>query len=140
MKRFLFFIMVLFISFGTTSCECFEDVPDIKKVGIGYIQDDSGLMFVEIDGVKYHPQSIYTDRINRAGKGNMSPVKGMEVTVFYTDESSEPQFIAGDKSVEYLENFFTENYTIVVIFVTLFVISMLIMAIPTEKFKDNMYK
>ena len=138
MKRFLFFIMSLFISFGATSCECFEDVPDIKKVGTGYIQDDSDLMFVEIDGVKYHPQSIYTDKVKGAGKGNMSPVKGMEVTVFYTDESSEPCFIAGDKSVEYLKNFFTKNYTIVVIFVTLFIISMLIMAIPNEKFRDNM--
>ncbi len=121
MKRCIIFIILVLAIFSITSCSWFDAPANAKKIGCGYIQNDSGMLFVEIDGTKYSPDYIYTGNSTRDGLTRMEPVTGMQVTVFYVFEQTTPTFIAGDRTEEYLEKHFSENYTFLVIFGLVFV-------------------
>ena len=103
-------------SFAFASCSWLDDPADVEVVGMGYVQNDSGLMVVEIDEVKYAPTHIYTNSRTRDGATRMDAVEGMQVTVFYVSGSKNPQFIAGDQTKEYLDEYFADNYTFPVLF------------------------
>ena len=113
MKKFIIFMLLLAASFSLTGCKWFDDPANVKKVGTGYIQSDNGLLIVEVNGQKYAPERIYTGSRTRDGATSMEPVVGMEVTVFFREAYRDPQFIAGNKTEEYLEEFFTRNFTFV---------------------------
>ena len=111
MKKFLIFITLVIAMFSFTSCSWFDAPANARRVGSGFVQADKGLLFVEVDGVKYHPERVFTNTVGRHGAQRMDPVVGMQITVFYTSSYDTPRFIAGDKSEEYLEEFFSHNYT-----------------------------
>ena len=115
MKKFIIFMLLVITSISFTSCSWFDDPANVKKVGTGYIKNDSGILLVEIEGTTYAPRLVYTNSSTRDGKTEMEPIAGMEVTVFYIEGYREPQFIAGNRSKDYLEEYFTKNYTFAVI-------------------------
>lgn len=121
MKRFIIFITLVLAVFSFTSCSWFDAPANARRVGSGFVQADKGLLFVEIDGTKYSPDYIYTGSATRDGLTRMEPVIGMQVTVFYMFEQTTPTFIAGDRTEEYLEKSFSENYTFWVIIGLVFV-------------------
>ena len=110
MKKILIIISLVIASLCFSGCSLFINPANAKKVGCGYVQNDGGLLIVEIDGTKYHPQEVYTGQSHiRSGKGRMEPVLGMQITVFYLRDEKNPSFIAGDQSEERLEEYFTSN-------------------------------
>ena len=116
MKKFLIFMLLVMASFAFTSCSWLDDPADTKIVGVGQIQNDCGLMIVDIDGVKYAPTRIYTNSRTRDGATRMDAIEGMEVTVFYVNGNKDPRFIAGEQTKEYLDEYFSDNYTFPVLF------------------------
>ena len=136
MKKFLIFMVLVMTSLCITSCSWFDNPAEAKRVGCGHIQNDRGLLIVEIDGVKYAPTSIYTGKSTRDGKTTVGPVDGMEVTVFYAYGQNSPMYIVGNQTEEYLEEYFSGNYTMAVIFFTiivLFIISVFIDSRPSRR-------
>ncbi len=112
----------MLVSVLLTGCSWFESPANVKLIGTGYIQYEEGIYFVKIDSMKYVPSSIYTNRSNNRGaKGTMAPVDGMLVTLFTMKEETDVKFVAGNHSKEYLEEYFTSNYTFcILVFSVLF--------------------
>lgn len=129
MKR-KFFIVMVFVSLllGLAGCGCFENPADAERIGSGYIKYDRGRYFVEIDSVKYSPKMVYANSSSRDGKNTMEPVDGMLVTVFRVHGNSYVNFIAGDISREYLEDYFSTNYAVPTVCCGLFVLGIGLMA------------
>ena len=121
MKQFLISIALVLASFSLTGCNWLELPAEVTKVGCGYVQQDCGLYIVEIDGVKYAPSIVYTDK--QHNRTTISPNVGMLVTVCYTKADTPPKFIVGDQSEEFLEKYFAEDLTLTVILFVLFVSS-----------------
>ena len=123
MKRKTFMLLMLVcLSFCLTSCRWFENPANAERIGSGYIQYDKGLYYVEIDSVRYSPDRIYTNSSSRDGKNMMDPVNGMEVTCFRIHGKSHVEFIAGNQTEEYLEDYFTTNSTAIVVLCVILVL------------------
>lgn len=123
MKRKTFMLLMLVcLSFCLTSCSWFENPANAERIGSGYIQYDKELYYVEIDSVRYSPDRIYTNSSSRDGKNMMDPVNGMEVTCFRIHGKSHVEFIAGNQTEEYLEDYFTTNSTAIVILCVILVL------------------
>ena len=135
MKKFLIFMVLVMTSLCITSCSWFDNPAEAKRVGCGHIKNDGGLLIVEIDGVKYAPTSIYTGKSTRDGKTTIDPIEGMEVTVFYADGEYKPKFIAGNRSEEYLEDYFSGNSTLAVVFLIVIILCFICCFIPEGKRK-----
>lgn len=135
MKKFLIFMVLVMTSLCITSCSWFDNPAEAKRVGCGHIQNDRGLLIVEIDGVKYAPTSIYTGKSTRDGKTTIDPIEGMEVTVFYAYGEYKPKFIAGNRSEEYLEDYFSGNSTLAVVFLIVIILCFISCFIPEGKRK-----
>lgn len=123
MKRKTFMLLMLVcLSFCLTGCRWFENPANAERIGSGYIQYDKGLYYVEIDSVRYSPDRIYTNSSSRDGKNMMDPVNGMEVTCFRIHGKSHVEFIAGNQTEEYLEDYFTTNSTAIVVLCVILVL------------------
>jgi len=114
MKKFLF-LCCLGLCISLTSCSWFDNPANAEYIGSGYIRLDKGLYYVEINSIRYSTERIYTNSSSRDGKNMMSPVEGMKVTCFRLHGNPKIEFIAGEHSKEYLENYFTTNSTFIVI-------------------------
>lgn len=115
MKKLLF-LCCLVLCASLTSCKWLEIPANAEYIGTGYIQNDRGIYYVEINSIRYSPERIYTNSSNRHGKNMMDPVEGMKVTCFHLHGNPEVTFIVGEHSEEYLEEYFTTNETSTVIF------------------------
>lgn len=114
MKKFLF-LCCLILCVSLTSCKWFDSPANAEYIGTGYICHDKGNYYVEIDSIRYSPERIYTNSSSRDGKNMMSPVEGMKVTCFRLHGNPDVEFIAGEHSEEYLEDYFTTNVTFAVV-------------------------
>ena len=132
MKK-LFLLML--IACMTGGCSWFDIPANAKLIGSGYIQKEKGLYFVEIDSLRYATDYIYTGTSNRAGKGWIEPVEGMLITCFTLYDDDRVQFIVGERSEEYLEEYFDSNATIWVILGCLLLCAFLCNLIPDKKRK-----
>ena len=135
MKKILIFMVLVMTSLCITSCSWFDVPAEAKRVGCGHIYNDNGLLVVEIDGVKYAPTYIYTGKSTRDGKTTLDPVDGMEVTVFYAYGQNTLKYIVGNRTEEYLEEYFSQNYTFGVIFLIVIILFVLSALIPEGKRK-----
>ena len=105
-KVFLCFLLIL-------AClmlvGCVKEPANVKRIGVGHLQYENGVYFVEINTRQY----VVTEYVYSDSKGEgrrtgavMDPVEGMLVTCFQMRESDKYEFIAGDLSKEYLEEYF----------------------------------
>lgn len=136
MKKLLIIILFAIAGLSFTSCSWFDAPANVKRVGCGYIQSDRGLLVVEVDTIKYAPKYVYTNKSTRDGKTTMEPIIGMQVTVFYSHDQKNPKFIAGDRNEEYLEEYFSSNYTLAVIFLIVIIAALVSCFIPAKKNKN----
>lgn len=102
-------MMLVIASLSFTSCKQLEVPANIERIGSGYIKQEKGICFIEIDSVMYVPRYIYTNKSGRDGKQEMQPVDGMLVTVFRINNDPDVEFIIGNQSEEYLETYFTTS-------------------------------
>ena len=105
MKRFIFMLLVS-VSMLFTGCDWFHIPTNAKRIGTGYIQNDNDTYFVEIDSVRYVSNYVFADTTTRNNIATMKPEEGMLVTCFTISKSDKEGFIVGDKSVEYLNEYF----------------------------------
>jgi len=128
MKKFLILCLVGFCM-SLTGCKSFEDPANAEYIGSGYLQYDKGIYYVEIDSVKYSPREIYTNKEALRGYNMMDPIEGLKVTCFRLHGKPQVEFIAGEQSKEYLEDYFTKNSTVGIICLLLLATSAIILAI-----------
>lgn len=104
-KKLIIFMTLIWVCLSFSSC---KDKPaNVQRIGSGYIQQDHGNYFVEIDSIRYFPDEIYTNLAPHDKRAVMKPVDGMLVTCFRIHNESHVRFMAGEKSKEYLEDYFT---------------------------------
>lgn len=134
MKKIFMILLLVPASLWISSC---SNPANVKIVGFGNVQNDAGLYVVEVNNVKYAPDRIYTGMSNtRFGKETMPPVEGMKVTCFTMNLEPAVYFIAGEYEEAYLEEYFTKDFTVLIIFcfvLFLFCIVLLILGISSKK-------
>jgi len=82
-----------------------------KIIGTTHIQSEKGLVFVEIDSVRYAANEVFTGkRDSRTGEDiTMDAVDGMLVTAFKANNSGKVRFVAGTKTAVEIEAMFHRN-------------------------------
>ena len=75
-------LLLVLTSFYISSCSWFDNSANVKIVGYSNIQNDAGLFVVEVDGIKYAPDLIYTNESTIAGKRTTPPAESMRITCF----------------------------------------------------------
>lgn len=115
MKKFTAFLLVI-TSICLCGCSWFDRPANVEVLGLSTVQNDHGLLVIEVNSQKYAPYLIYKGISNhRANKEKMSPVGGMRVTCFTMHGNPNVEFIAGEYDQASLEKYFCENYTVLVI-------------------------
>ena len=125
MKKIAFLWLVL-ASFCFAGCSWFARPANVEVIGVATVQNDHGMLFVQIDSAKYAPFFVYTNAPASYGRTQMPPVEGMPVTAFTIHGEPQVNFIAGNLSQEYLEEYFYENNTPHIFALVLFMTAMLI--------------
>lgn len=115
-QKVITFVLMISLCISFIGCQCFEDPANAERIGSGYIRQERGNCYVEIDSVRYYPERVYTNSSGRDGKNMMAPVEGMKVTCFRLYGNPKVNFIAGEHSQEYLEDYFTTNSTFAIVF------------------------
>ena len=128
MRKIIVFMVWLCACVSFTGCSCFDRPANADRIGSGYVQSDKGLLFVEINDVRYSLSRVYANSSSRDGKNKMPAVDGMVVTAFILGYEPKVEFIAGDLTEEYLEEYFSTNATMAFIFL-IFAISCVVMII-----------
>lgn len=123
-KNFLFFAAIICICLCFVSCKWFEEPAEVERIGVGRIQSEHGIFFVEMDSVRYSLNRVYANSLTHGGRDIIKPADGLLVTYFTVNKNSQIQFIAGDLSEEYLEEYFTENFTALAIIMFFLVCSL----------------
>ena len=135
-KVFIFMMLIGFCM-RFTSCSMFDCQPNIKIIGSGFVQNDKGTYFVEIDSMRYALADIYTNSSNQDKKNTIKPVEGMLITAFQRScftlsEDTPIEFIVGTSKEEYLQEYFTTNLTIYILWIC-FIIFGLIFVLCIDK-------
>ena len=135
MRQTFLILLTLLLSLTVfTSCSCFDNPANAKRLGSGYVQQENNALFVEVDGVKYSPLYVYTNGPSK--KETTPPTEGMIVTLFTTHDTQTVMFIAGDLSEEYLEEYFTTNSTFAwLMLITYFACIAVLIFLPENKAK-----
>ena len=121
MKQTLLFFLTSLMLLGC------KDSANVKIVGYSNVQNDTGLLVVKVNGVKYAPDCIFTNMGNsRTGKETMRPVEGMTVTCFTMHSEPTVYFIAGEYDEEHIEEYFFGDQTGSVVALVLFIIAWII--------------
>jgi hypothetical protein len=138
MKKILFFIVLIFATLINTSCSKFDHPAKAKRIGCGQVQQQNNIHFVEIDGIRYSLSELYSNRCKL--KEKTKPIEGSIVTCFTLYNAEKFEFIAGDVSEEYLEEYFSTNDSFVIIITVIATISVaLILFIGDDHPKRNFY-
>ncbi len=124
MKRFLMFWITMLIALLLVNCSCFDSAPVGPKIlGVTHVVHERGLMYVEIDSMRYPVTEVFTGKTHpRVGTDIViAPVAGMQVTVAeMTGSNSSYQgimFMLGEWNEAQIEEAFHRNYTLTVIMV-----------------------
>ena len=139
MKK-LFFMLSIMFSMILTSCSAFESEPiEPKIIGTGNLQYEakSGTWFVVVDSTQYTVATVTILDNNPHSYGktqDVEPVEGMLVTVFTSPRMTGVQAVAGNQSVEQIEELYHRNSTSGVILLGLLLLCVLgIGAFPRTK-------
>ena len=128
MKKFVLFLLIATLGVALTSCSWFDSAPvNPKIIGIGNLEYDSksGLLFAVIDSTQYTVAKVTIPDHNVRSFSvtqDIQPVDGMQVTVFTYSLESGIQAVAGNQSVEEIEELYHRNYTFGVAFLILILI------------------
>ena len=133
MKKIFIFILIVFVGFAFTSCDWLVEKAEVDVLGVGNIQQRKGGFYVEIDSLSYVPSFVYTNTSGRDGKQEMTPVEGMQVTCFRLYGKPEVYFIAGAQSQEYLEEYFTKDCWIELVFLAVLFLVFFMLAVHEDK-------
>lgn len=123
MKTFIKVLIAIIITLLLIGCSWFGTAPiEPKIIGTTNLQQEKGLIFAEIDSTRYAPVTIYTGKKEgRDGiKATVEPTAGMLVTVFTSKKHPHPVFFAGQVSEEKIEQFYYENYSLIVALLSCF--------------------
>ena len=123
--RIIFCGLVFLIAMSLLgSCRKNESKPIV--VGVEKIQNQEGVLLVEIDSLSYVPQYVLVKNCSFVGYECIPPVEKMVVTCFKTTNHGQVQFMVGENNEQQVERFFHKNYTLPIIIFLLFVIVALI--------------
>ena len=148
MKKVLLILVGVLIALLFVSCSCFDSAPvEPKILGVSNIVDDSGLVFVEIDSVRYPVKCVYVGETHPRVGGDITivPVDGMLVTVVMMEGNTSykgVQFMLGKWTEEQIEQAFHRNYTILVVAlggILICVVGILFIAYIEDQRKSRMY-
>lgn len=118
-KKILWLIVCALTVLCLIGCEWAESKPVNPKIlGTDNIQSEKGLVFVEIDSVRYAVNKVFTtERDSRTGSEiTIDAVDGMLVTAFLADNSEDVQFIVGKKNAVEIEAVFHRNRVFLFVF------------------------
>ena len=139
MKK-LFFMLIIMLSMILTSCSWFDSNPiEPNIIGSGNLQYEmkSGTWFVVVDSTQYTVATVTILDNNPHSYGktqDVEPVDGMLVTVFTSPRMTGVQAVAGNQSVEQIEELYHRNSTSGVILLGLLLLCVLgIALIPNTK-------
>ena len=139
MKK-LFFMLIIMLSMILTSCSWFDSNPiEPNIIGSGNLQYEmkSGTWFVVVDSTQYTVATVTILDNNPHSYGktqDVEPVEGMLVTVFTSPRMTGVQAVAGNQSVEQIEELYHRNSTSGVILLGLLLLCVLgIALIPNTK-------
>ncbi len=133
MKKLIIVLLSICMCLSLTSCSLFESPAEAKRIGYGIVQQDNGIYFVEIDGIRYVSERIYTNSNGSRGRNSMSPAEKVPVTAFTLRGENKVYFIVGDLDEQYLEKYFTDNNTAYVFVMCFLLLSILISAFSGKK-------
>ncbi len=127
MKKFLIFLLCVVLALLFVGCSAFDSAPINPKIlGVEYIQQERGLIFVEIDSMRYPVTSVFTGETypRVGGFETIEPVDGMLVTVanFGGREYVGVQFMQGEWNEAQIEDVFRRNYTFGVVLLAMMLI------------------
>ena len=128
MKKFVLFLLIATLGVALTGCSWFDSTPvNPKIIGVGNLEYDSksGLWFAVIDSTQYTVAKVTIPDHNVRSFSvtqDIQPVDGMQVTVFTYSLESGIQAVAGNQSVEEIEELYHRNYTFGVAFLILVLI------------------
>ena len=104
-----------------SGCSCFDSPPvEPKILGVTHVVDERGLMYVEIDSMRYPVTEVFTGETHPRVGGDVviAPVSGMQVTVAdFTGPNNGYRgirFMLGEWNEAQIENAFHRNYTFMV--------------------------
>jgi hypothetical protein len=139
MKK-LVFALIAALSVALTGCSAFESEPiEPNIIGTGNLQYEakSGTWFVVVDSTQYTVATVTILDNNPHSYGktqDVEPVEGMLVTVFTSPRMTGVQAVAGNQSVEQIEELYHRNSTSAVILLGLLLLCVLgIGAFPRTK-------
>lgn len=140
MKRITFLLLVI-TSMCLCGCSWFDRPANVEVLGLSSVQNDHGLLVIEINSQKYAPYLIYKGISNpRANKEKMSPIGGMRVTCFTMHGNPNIEFIAGEYDQASLEKYFCENYTFMAVSGVLCILILILWLITTAASKRKKAK
>ena len=120
MKKFIIFLS-FFLPLGFLSCETRPIKPEI--IGTTTLQEEKGIIYAEIDSVRYVPTIIFTGK--KVGKDStdeqIPPTVGLQVTCFTSKELPDTTFFKGTLTEEQIEKYYYKNVTGIAMFVILFI-------------------
>lgn len=127
MKKILIFLLCVVLALLFVGCSAFDSAPINPKIlGVEHIQQERGLIFVEIDSVRYSVTSVFTGKTypRIGGYETVEPVDGMLVTVanFGSHEYAGMQFMLGEWNEAQIEDVFRRNYTFGVVLLAMMLI------------------
>ena len=139
MKKIIF-VLIATLSVALTGCSVFDSEPiEPNIIGTGNLQYEmkSGTWFVVVDSTQYTVATVTILDNNPHSYGktqDVEPVEGMLVTVFTSPRMTGVQAVAGNQSVEQIEELYHRNSTSGVILLGLLLLCVLgIGAFPRTK-------
>ena len=119
MKQKIVFLLIFALSVILTSCSCFDSKPINPKIlGVGNVECDSvqEICFVRVGAYQY----VATEVILSCSQGKScitrNPKEGMLVTVFTSPTFMGARMVAGEQSVEQIEDMYHTNHGMDVFF------------------------
>lgn len=128
-------IMFMLLAISLAGCSCFDSDPKITIIGYGQIQNDRGLLFVEIDSMRYAVNRVHTGEHTRDGEISINATDGAYVTCFKRDDALKPEFVLGHLSLKEVQTLCHRNYTGTALF--LFLAIFVLVLATTLNFANN---
>jgi hypothetical protein len=125
MKKLVLFMLIATLGVALTSCSCFDSQPvNPQIIGYGYLQYDAekDLHYVTIDSVSFIIDEVTIPDSNTRTASvtqDIDAVDGMAVTIFTYSRSEDIKAVAGNQTVEEIEDLYRENYSFTVFFMVL---------------------
>ena len=138
-------VLMLMFALGAslTSCSCFDSAPvEPKILGVTHVIEDRGLIYVEIDSMRYPISDVFTGKTNSwiDGFETVEAKDGMLVTVAdFTGNGGYTgiRFMLGEWNENQIELAFHRNYSVSMIGSSLFLLLVIVATFTFLYVEDN---